>query len=80
MSFYEYVFSQKTKMTVTFLLWFVIFFFVNKISKNGEITWKDIFKRKNKPAAPKAVPLLQQPNPEQPLTPTDTTPENDDNK
>ena len=47
MSFYEYVFSQKTKMTVTFLLWFVIFFFVNKISKNGEITWKDIFKRKN---------------------------------
>ena len=40
----------------------------------------DIVKRKNKPAAPKAVPLLQQPNPEQPLTPTDTTPENDDNK
>ena len=47
MSFYEYVYKKKKKMTVTFLLWFVIFFFVNKISKNGEITWKDIFKRKN---------------------------------
>ena len=53
-SIIEYFKSELNKNLVVLILMFVVFFIGNYISKDKEITWKDIFK-KNKKMNPKLI-------------------------
>jgi Kef-type K+ transport system membrane component KefB len=47
-NFFEYFKSQTFKNLFFLILMFVVFFIGNYISKDKEITWKDIFKKNKK--------------------------------